>query len=816
MRPTRGLRGPRVDRRGARAAGARPHSRHPRGREYEGRSVHAERRGRPRPFGAEHGLVLRSQHHVAAGRHACGRHDRRAQDGRPRQRAWSSCRRTSRAHGDPLLPHRPARRALSDRRRARPIAGAGASSSRQPASLRDHGAFARLHGGPGPGSTRALARAGPHRRRRSRDGAGAPLDQPARNRARDPGGGFLRRDPGPLRLRPHVGPSRPPRADPRRPLARRAVRLARQGSQDHRSSRRWGEAAGGRRGRRLSGRKPSDLHADTPIVLPGAGAGHAAGGADRSRRRLRLRRADCLAAAGRRRRRPHRRGDQRCADPHSRTGSVRQGARHPVRADGARPPRRRNPVAGGRSHPPDARPHHRARREPVVFRDDHDGNRPEVAGRSAALVARGRRRGGRGLRPRRIPAAPRRRARARRLRSTECQQLLRRAGAGLSVPGHGPAGSLADRLRGHRARVAGRPGHSHALRPVRGLPRRDRLHRPAAHRMARRSAGRATLGKRSDSGHRSGRPRRGGRRRPGARVERRTGPAPPLDGSRRRRGSRRRVRPATARSSTREPTPGYFGPATAAEHWDDASDGLPGTPVRCLSAICSIGPSSSSPEPTRGCTGRRTPESVGSPAAASAGRSPLSPSSPAAGSSSTSALPNAASTAARTAATRCLATTLTHGDVRALAVDPRDRSVWAAADGSVFRSTDKGWTWASSGAFGTPVLGLAFDLRGTALYAATAGDGLFVTTDAGATWKQDGPRERVPHLGPRLGARWRHSSRVRPTGSSPLPERAGRCRGSARSSRSPPGRPDAWIAGAASGVLPAPTPAAAGPRRTRD
>jgi ligand-binding sensor domain-containing protein len=82
-----------------------------------------------------------------------------------------------------------------------------------------------------------------------------------------------------------------------------------------------------------------------------------------------------------------------------------------------------------------------------------------------------------------------------------------------------------------------------------------------------------------------------------------------------------------------------------------------------------------------------------------------------------------------------LATLLAHGDVRAVAVDPRDGSVWTGSDEGVHRSVDRGWSWAETSPLPGRASALAPDPRGGRVWAATSGRGLFVTDDAGRTWK---------------------------------------------------------------------------------
>lgn len=180
---------------------------------------------------------------------------------------------------------------------------------------------------------------------------------------------------------------------------------------------------------------------------------------------------------------------------------------------------------------------------------------------------------------------------------------------------------------------------------------------------------------------------------------------------------------------------GVFRSRDGGGSWTDVSAGLPGTPVRCVAAnperpdSVLAGTESglfwSEDAGGRWLAGRGVDASISALALDSGVRADLY-----VGTSDRGIYRS--EDGGRT----LLATTLVHGDVRAIAVHPRDRSVWAAVDGKVFQSADRGWTWNPAGSFGDRVLGLAFDARGAALYAATAGDGLFVTTDSGATWRR--------------------------------------------------------------------------------
>ena len=81
-----------------------------------------------------------------------------------------------------------------------------------------------------------------------------------------------------------------------------------------------------------------------------------------------------------------------------------------------------------------------------------------------------------------------------------------------------------------------------------------------------------------------------------------------------------------------------------------------------------------------------------------------------------------------------LASAMDHGDVRALAVDPRDHSVLAASERGVFLSRDRGMTWAPAANVPARVLALAIEAGSGRIFAGTAGEGLLVSRDGGGTW----------------------------------------------------------------------------------
>jgi uncharacterized protein (TIGR03437 family) len=74
--------------------------------------------------------------------------------------------------------------------------------------------------------------------------------------------------------------------------------------------------------------------------------------------------------------------------------------------------------------------------------------------------------------------------------------------------------------------------------------------------------------------------------------------------------------------------------------------------------------------------------------------------------------------------------------VAALSVDPRNaNTVYAAGAQGLFRTTDAGATWSNLGSFDVPVYTVAVDPSSSnVLYAGTSAEGIFKSTDGGATW----------------------------------------------------------------------------------
>ena len=171
--------------------------------------------------------------------------------------------------------------------------------------------------------------------------------------------------------------------------------------------------------------------------------------------------------------------------------------------------------------------------------------------------------------------------------------------------------------------------------------------------------------------------------------------------------------------------------------WERASSGLPAVPVRCLlsagetlfagtdAGLFVSGDEGSSWRAAGGLEGR----SVSALAADGGG---------AATPTVYAAVRGLGVLRSRDRGATFLATLLAHGDVRALAVDPRDGSVWAGSDEGVHRSEDRGWSWAETSPLPGRASALAADPRGGRVWAATSGRGLFVTADAGRAWKPAG------------------------------------------------------------------------------
>jgi uncharacterized protein (TIGR03437 family) len=74
--------------------------------------------------------------------------------------------------------------------------------------------------------------------------------------------------------------------------------------------------------------------------------------------------------------------------------------------------------------------------------------------------------------------------------------------------------------------------------------------------------------------------------------------------------------------------------------------------------------------------------------------------------------------------------------VAALSVDPQNaNTVYAASVQGLFRTTDAGATWSNLGSFTVPVDTVAIDPSASnVLYAGTSGEGILKSTDGGATW----------------------------------------------------------------------------------
>jgi photosystem II stability/assembly factor-like uncharacterized protein len=80
---------------------------------------------------------------------------------------------------------------------------------------------------------------------------------------------------------------------------------------------------------------------------------------------------------------------------------------------------------------------------------------------------------------------------------------------------------------------------------------------------------------------------------------------------------------------------------------------------------------------------------------------------------------------------------LDHGDFRAVAVDPADHTVFAASESGVYRSRDRGLTWSAVASLPSRVMAMAIDgTAGGRIFAATDGEGLFVSVDSGGSWSR--------------------------------------------------------------------------------
>ena len=80
------------------------------------------------------------------------------------------------------------------------------------------------------------------------------------------------------------------------------------------------------------------------------------------------------------------------------------------------------------------------------------------------------------------------------------------------------------------------------------------------------------------------------------------------------------------------------------------------------------------------------------------------------------------------------------GDVAILAIDPITPStLYAGTDDGVFKSTNAGATWVATGLTTTFVFAVAIDPSTPSnLYAGAGGGGVLTSTDAGATWGRQG------------------------------------------------------------------------------
>jgi ligand-binding sensor domain-containing protein len=92
--------------------------------------------------------------------------------------------------------------------------------------------------------------------------------------------------------------------------------------------------------------------------------------------------------------------------------------------------------------------------------------------------------------------------------------------------------------------------------------------------------------------------------------------------------------------------------------------------------------------------------------------------------------------------------------VEAMAIGPGNVA-YAARGNRLFRSSDGGDTWLESGSrpIGGRILAMAVDRVSGALYVATAGDGLWLTADQGASWSASLPGRSVYAVAESAGGR---------------------------------------------------------------
>ena len=184
---------------------------------------------------------------------------------------------------------------------------------------------------------------------------------------------------------------------------------------------------------------------------------------------------------------------------------------------------------------------------------------------------------------------------------------------------------------------------------------------------------------------------------------------------------------------------GVFRSRDGGAHWEWASAGLPAGPVWCLAANPArpavVYAGTSAGLSWSEDAGAKWSRSGGQPSSLRVASLALDPSNPRVlyvGAEGAGVLRS--DDAGRT----LLASSMTYGDARALAVEPAGRSLFAATETGVYRSNDRGMTWTRAGKLPARALALAFEKVGDGerLLAGTAGAGLFVSADAGATWSK--------------------------------------------------------------------------------
>ena len=151
---------------------------------------------------------------------------------------------------------------------------------------------------------------------------------------------------------------------------------------------------------------------------------------------------------------------------------------------------------------------------------------------------------------------------------------------------------------------------------------------------------------------------------------------------------------------------GVFRSTDGGRTWEAAGRGLPPAPVRSL-ALCGRRRGRSTRPPTPDSSEAKTAETAGEAFRAPERRCTrrASRSTAEVPSASTSARAAAASSGAKTAGRRFSGRRSLAATIRSLAVDPRDATVWAATENGLFRSADRGSSWAPAPGVSATVLG---------------------------------------------------------------------------------------------------------------